>query len=405
MSLSLIFPEFNRYSLPLLILVVQGYVFAGFLLHRFVKKGHYADLILAILLIITGYDRTSYVVGFMGWYDTFRNTKINYFLIDTLLLVGPLIYFYVKSITTTHFKFKRIDSWHFVLPVLYFVYRFVIYFHDKAQPGFGDTQNGVWLENVHYAVVSTFQGTIGKFSFLIYMVLSIQLFFAYREKIKQYFSNTYKVQLNWLRNFLIAICLMFLVQLVIFQIHNNIVELHWTQRWWSHFVSGVILLYLGTFGYFTDLSELFQLTTTAQGREEVKPAPLADEEVSKSVIDFEFEQEKQLIQDYMTREQPFLNPELTLAEFADGLNLSPSVVSKTINQGFEMNFKDFINSFRVEAVQELIRLGKAENLSLLGIAFEAGFNSKATFNRTFKKFTNISPSEYLAENRSKTALN
>jgi AraC-like DNA-binding protein len=45
-------------------------------------------------------------------------------------------------------------------------------------------------------------------------------------------------------------------------------------------------------------------------------------------------------------------------------------------------------------VKEKIKNGEAENLSLLGIAFDSGFNSKATFNRTFKKITGQSPSDF-----------
>ncbi len=76
-------------------------------------------------------------------------------------------------------------------------------------------------------------------------------------------------------------------------------------------------------------------------------------------------------------------------------NMTRAQLSQVINSGFHKNFNDFINSFRVNAFKEKLNEGKHEQLSLLGIAFDCGFNSKATFNRVFKKITHTSPSEFL----------
>jgi AraC-like DNA-binding protein len=76
-----------------------------------------------------------------------------------------------------------------------------------------------------------------------------------------------------------------------------------------------------------------------------------------------------------------------------------SVVSKMINQGFGQNFNDFINQFRIEAVKEKLQKGEHLQQTLLGIAFDCGFNSKATFNRSFKKITGQSPKEWIEKNQ------
>jgi AraC-like DNA-binding protein len=70
-------------------------------------------------------------------------------------------------------------------------------------------------------------------------------------------------------------------------------------------------------------------------------------------------------------------------------------MSYLINSGFGENFFQFINKYRVERAKELLNIDKLSKYSILGIAFESGFNSKTTFNTTFKKFTNQTPSEYL----------
>jgi AraC-like DNA-binding protein len=81
---------------------------------------------------------------------------------------------------------------------------------------------------------------------------------------------------------------------------------------------------------------------------------------------------------------------------AKQLNTNPSIISKVINQGFQLNFNDFINTYRIKAVKEKLHAGEQKTQTLLGIAFDCGFNSKATFNRAFKKETGVSPKEWLS---------
>ncbi|MEO0470134.1 MAG: helix-turn-helix domain-containing protein, partial [Bacteroidota bacterium] len=71
-------------------------------------------------------------------------------------------------------------------------------------------------------------------------------------------------------------------------------------------------------------------------------------------------------------------------------------LSQIINLGFGQNFNEFVNQYRIEAVKTQLQQGAQKQLSLLGVALECGFNSKATFNRTFKKLTQTTPSQYAA---------
>ena len=97
----------------------------------------------------------------------------------------------------------------------------------------------------------------------------------------------------------------------------------------------------------------------------------------------------------MKTEKPYLNPDLNLSDLANFLDMNRAQLSQIINSGFQKNFNDFINEYRVNTFKEKLNLGEHEQLSLLGIAFDSGFNSEATFNRVFKKITQTSPSEYL----------
>jgi AraC-like DNA-binding protein len=70
-------------------------------------------------------------------------------------------------------------------------------------------------------------------------------------------------------------------------------------------------------------------------------------------------------------------------------------MSKTLNDSFQKNFFDFINTYRTEAFKEKLDDPKFQNYTFLAVAYEAGFNSKTAFNRSFKRVTGQSPSEYL----------
>jgi AraC-like DNA-binding protein len=97
----------------------------------------------------------------------------------------------------------------------------------------------------------------------------------------------------------------------------------------------------------------------------------------------------------MMTDQLFTDPELSLNDVAEVLGTNPRTVSRTINLRFGMNFNDFVNQYRVNAVVEAMANGEAVNQTLLGLALDSGFNSKATFNRAFKKFKGQSPANYL----------
>ena len=96
----------------------------------------------------------------------------------------------------------------------------------------------------------------------------------------------------------------------------------------------------------------------------------------------------------METEKPFLDSQLTLSVLARQIGVNTTVLSYVINSGFEVNFNDFVNRYRIAEVKSRLDDGAAEKDNLLGIALDAGFNSKATFNRAFKKFTGVSPKEF-----------
>ena len=380
------FPNFNQWSSPLLFLTLQGVIFAVLLFVRYHRKRQVSDLLLGSLLTILCYHRVTYIIGFMDWYDTFRNTKINYWLIAFEFSVGPLLYLYVKSVTTSGFKFVKSHIYHFIPQIIYVIYKLWLVGYDASQPGFSDTQNGVMMETIDRQYVNPFYVLFTNVQMILYMAFTVQIFIKYRAKIKQFYSNTFKLELNWLATFLAIYILLFIYSLLQMLVNISIFEMSWTQKWWFHFVSSLAIIYIGVKGYFTK-------TDTLKDLEFNSVTTLATPK--KSGLNQSYENEIQNLNKYIDEHKSYLNPDMSLKLLANGLNLSPSQLSEVINNGYGVNFNDFINNFRVEEIKLALQNGDHKSLSLVAIAFDCGFNSKATFNRVFKKLAGVSPTEYL----------
>lgn len=381
------FPSFNDHSLPLLILVSQGMIFVFLLFAKFIQKRNPSHFLLALILLLVCYHQICYTVGYMGWYDTFRNTKINYWLIPIGLALAPMIYFYVKSITISKFTFKGNDWWHFAGAFALIGFRTFIYIYDWMQPGFHETQNGILKESVDELIVQPILVFLEFAAMLLYLAFTFQLFYNYRNKIKQYFSNTYKLELNWVLAFLVSFSLLFLYGAIQTVIDALIIPLSYDDQWYFNILMALITLFVGITGYFTDTTKLKKLKFTFTPNPESIPQADRSADIPQ--------QEIARVETYMKEEKPYLNPELNLSDLADALEMTRAQLSQVINSGFDKNFNDFVNGFRVAEFKEHLNKGKHKQLSLLGIAYDCGFNSKATFNRVFKKLTHTSPTEFL----------
>ena len=93
----------------------------------------------------------------------------------------------------------------------------------------------------------------------------------------------------------------------------------------------------------------------------------------------------------------YQDAELSLPSLAEALHIPTHELSRIINVSLKKNFTDFINEYRVVEVARKMQDTANDHITLLGIAFDCGFNSKTTFNRTFKQMTGKSPAEYKNE--------
>lgn len=107
---------------------------------------------------------------------------------------------------------------------------------------------------------------------------------------------------------------------------------------------------------------------------------------------------KELLMRFIVEEQPFLVPNLSLRSLADQLEIHPNKLSWLLNEQLGQNFNEFINHFRIEYFKKLVVDPENSHISLLGLAYESGFNSKTVFNTYFKKQEGITPKEFLKQN-------
>lgn len=157
------------------------------------------------------------------------------------------------------------------------------------------------------------------------------------------------------------------------------------------FTNALLGLTNGAYIYFVSISGITQLEVEPDEEQKVSEPTIIDPATQKI-----FNRAVALITDRRLYRQA----DLTLAGLAEAVNVHPKLLSKAINQCTGENFYQFINRRRVEEAKRMLADPKYLYLSILGIAQEAGFNSKSTFNSVFKKYTGLTPSEYQEINRS-----
>ncbi len=388
--------NFNLYSSLLLPGFIQGIVMAMVLFWRGWQEDKLADRLLATFLVILSFHIAQYMLAFGGWYDShdWHSSFMFYFPFHIFLWIGPTIYFYFRSLTNQEFKLKGRDWLHF-LPGLIHALGFLLAFlydvvwmswiQDQAMPFHYNTK-GILAEWIDYPFDNTLH-TLGIYTTLAYICLTIYTYRQYRKYLNDHFSETKSIEFHWLRNVLYAVLGLFIFRVVAEIVSHYIPNLSYVDFWYTHFVFAIVIYFVSIQGYTATLKlpKLLQFNLP-----EAEPLP---KEIANTP---EWSGLKERLSQLMEKEKPYLQSEINLQDLAKKIKTNPSLLSKVINQGFGQNFNDYINSHRVKAVEEKLLNRESDQYTLMSIALECGFNSKATFNRAFRKFTGKSPREFLA---------
>lgn len=350
--------------------IAQG-LFVVFILNsRSVRKSR-ANIFLSILLIWLSFSIAHTL--FAGLVLDHFSARVYSFGDPTFYLIAPLLWFYTQELTGQRVRW----SWTLVLHFLPFLL-IIIFSTTLRNVSSGSTL--MFLDRHHRLIRVLFWiSVVVQFSW--YLMLVRKRFIAYQQFIKDEVSNREGIDIGWVRFFMVV----FLI-INLFFLFSLIVVIHVESSKWLVKTTAVIFsLSVFALGYKGILQkEVFQKEgeTSADSIRELPVVNKPDPTLVASLLL------------YMSEKKSYLNPELTLSNLATEMKMSRSQLSVLINDGTGDNFYDFINKYRVEEVKRLMADPKVKNYSLLGIALEAGFKSKSTFNLIFKRFTGLTPSEY-----------
>lgn len=385
--------EFNLYSSLLLPAFFHGLLFSILFFYRAYKEDRLSDSLMGWLIVINTLRIAYWMLGFAGWYDTHDayTSFMFYFPFQNLPWAGPLLYFYFLSVTNAQFKFQKKHLPHFIVPVAWtmmivvkFVVDFTFYTPFEVVEANQYGTKGPWADLDKKPVADI----LGYLSFFYYAWLTIKAFKAYQIYIRENFSSTEDIDFSWIKRLLYGIVagvFIFLIFMALsyFRKNGNTYAFYWH----AFFGLGLIVYYLSIAGYFQRPKIMGQLHFTDEA--------LAASKVLPNKEFPELDTWKARLLDFMTTHQPYLQADLSLSELARMLKTNPGVLSRVINEGSGQNFNDFVNDYRVKEVILKMNEGKQAIQTLLGIAYDCGFNSKATFNRAFKKTTGQTPKDYI----------
>lgn len=241
--------------------------------------------------------------------------------------------------------------------------------------------------------------TLGIFkliSGLVYPIIILRLAEQYKREITDYFSEIDSKLLNWLKIVITGILLITLTGIIGLLLTDVfLVEIELNGELYT-------VIFLSLFVFIIGFNGLKQTSIFIN-----IPTPVQTEIIESTAIQNITKYQNtglstassidtfQRVRKYVIEHKSFLDADLTLSKLAESLELSSNQLSQVINQNTKDNFFVFVNSFRVEEVIQQIKEGKHKELTLLAIAYSAGFNSKSSFNRSFKKIMNVTPTQYI----------
>ena len=208
--------------------------------------------------------------------------------------------------------------------------------------------------------------------------------------IKNFFSNTEDKSLNWLKIFVIVFIILTFIDIFLYnKIPENIYCL-------------IIIAFIGFLGYFSiKQTEIYTKNLSSENLSDFSTPHIkkminvpsltnhlgtAIEEQTNNIIKKIFE--------LLEKDKIFCNSKFTLEDFSKRLIIHKNHLSFIINNKLNKNFFQLVNEYRIKEAQRLLIDSKYDNLSIEGIAKTVGFNSKSVFNPIFKKYTEVTPSEY-----------
>lgn len=369
--------ELDIFVLFILFGALQGAILALILLKakRLRKK---SNIFLALLLINFAFLNLTSGLELTNASDKYQ--FLDYMPSFWVLSLPVLAYYFVTYLINPSYEWKKKD-YYFLLPFgIEISHR--LYRCGKYLLGHNFTQE----ENNRYYFISNTYEVIAVIATIFVLILSIKRLRTYEAKLYENYAEVKDKSLQWLRDTLVTGLLISVLWLVV-TITDYSVYLGYKSLALTLLLGISILIYW--IGYSMIIRQEL-LVTPVFGIEEND----STDTVQTSELSVRTDEHYQKLLDLVSSEKIYQNPNLNMTMLAEQLELSNGYVSQIINQKEKKNFFDFINSYRIEEVKLNMANPAFAHYTILGIAQEAGFKSKSTFNSVFKKFTGKTPSEF-----------
>ncbi|WP_312355471.1 helix-turn-helix domain-containing protein [Empedobacter sp.] len=349
-----------------------------------VKTKHkLSNCLLAFFLFTTAADGLKFLM---------RNFPVNYMNLEAFrwsfnYIFPASFYFYVLSVCYTKFRLKPKHLWHcipFVTFNLYMAYG--IYFQDRAgKISFINELNDSPIMNFFYILFEVLFQIYFIASFLVIRKSKTVYFENYANPDISKFNALYKITiLYYVVHFLVLIRWVITFTYGFGELREWIVMLDG----FSFFVCTCWYLFvaLNNPDFFRGVNENLQPIKEAIPKQ-------------KSTLEIDVEKNNQIesLKDFMVKNEPYLDSSLTIQNLAEQLNMPVKDLSALINLYMDKHFFDFVNEYRIKKAIQILKDCTQKELTVLEILYQVGFNSKSSFNTSFKKYTGKTPTDYRKE--------
>lgn len=356
------------------ILALQGFILASLL--YFNRTAHtVSGRMLAILVGLFSMILMEEAMEALRWHQSFPRITGSGFFLD--LFIGPLTLIYAQALMTqgkvSTKQYVLHLAWPVLVNMLYLPYHLMVPWqeHLVKDPSLSDQLLFSISVKISYQVI--YLGTV--------IIL-----------LTRFLKNHVEGQLRtvkWLRNILSAVMVLIPLVMILEVVRENFpIES-------DDATSIIMILSIYSIGYAALMDpQVYPRSTERLGKG--TSGPLKKYQTS-SLSQTEKREWADRIRLFMDDKKPFLKAALSLDELAAGLELRGHDLSQILNEQFDQNFYDFVNSYRIQEIMDRLKAQEHLKKNLLAIALESGFNSKATFNRSFKKITGMTPKQFIAK--------
>jgi AraC-like DNA-binding protein len=355
-------------SLIVILIIFLLVFFVALLIHKGRKQ--YSNIMLAVYFITQIIGLLDVIIGYS--HNLMQFGIIFYPVIFTW---GPAFYLFIISLINVEFRFKWKHTFHLIPFLIVFGYTCVQFYFKPID---------IRLQML--TSFSIFHKLYTNFSLLFnvmiigYNVAAFISYLSYKRKAKNQYSSVDQNRDKWLKTSIFG----FVIACFITQIGLNSTSIKFLAHLdWSLIPNLAFLAFFIVLFYMAIINKIF--FEKIEPKEKYRYSNLERSQALKLLSDLE---------NYMVKNKPFADPALSLKNLASSIGISERHLSQIINEYKKQNFFDFVNSYRVKYAMELLQNPNNEQRTMLDILFESGFNSKTSFNTTFKKQTGLTPSDY-----------